>query len=46
MCSKQDLDSLELSHVIMVDGDESQSFETLTFHTVVYDVSKTIESLA
>ena len=45
MGTQQHLHIMELTHIIMVDGDEPQVFQPLTFHTVVNDIAQTVEGL-
>ena len=46
MRTQQHLDVMQLTHLVMIDGDESHLAQTLTLHTVMYDISQAIELLA
>ena len=46
MSPEQHFHATEISHVIMIDGDEPEALEALTFHSVMNDVAEAVESLA
>ena len=46
MGTQQHLDAMQLSHIVVVNGDKSHLFEAFTLHAVVYDVAQTIEDVA
>ena len=46
MGTQQHLHVVQLTHVVVVDGDESHLTQTFTLHTIVYDITETVEGLA
>ena len=43
---QQHLHVVQLTHLVVFDGDESHLPETVTLHAIVYDVTQTIEFIA
>jgi hypothetical protein len=46
MSTEKHFHVMEFQHILMIDGDESQSLQTFTLHTVVDDITETIEGAA
>ena len=43
MGTQQHLHIVELAHLLMIDGDEPHLAEAFTLHTIVHDITETIE---
>ena len=42
MGTQQYLDIMQLAHIIVIDGDQSHLAQTITLHTIVDDITKTV----
>ena len=43
MSTEQHLDIVQLAHLVVVDGNESHLTQTLTLHTIMHNITETIE---
>ena len=46
MRTQQHLGMMQLAQLVVVDGDESHLAQSLTLHTVMYDIAQAIELVA
>ena len=46
MSAQQYLHMVQLTHLVVIDGDESHVAQTLTLHTIMHDITQAIELIA
>ena len=46
VCTQQHFDIVQTCHVVVVDGDKAHLAQTLALHTIMYNVTQTIERSA